>query len=131
MLCLFYPGARYFRAKRTYLREKGWCVAAIQPLKCEENLVDAYEAGILRNHDEELVAQYGQSLFHSSRMLAMSGSRGNSSWEHSDFNFVTWLRAYPSLTSIAKASKLIPVQRRPMTSLTRRPVQAASKTIER
>jgi hypothetical protein len=38
---------------------------------------------------------------------------------------VTWLRAYPSLTCMTKLSKLIRLQRRPITSLIRRPVHPA------
>src|SRR6202521_3023170 len=44
---------------------------------------------------------------------------------------VTWLRAYPSLTCMTKLSKSIRLQRRPITSLIRRPVHPARRTIQR
>jgi hypothetical protein len=42
--------------------------------------------------------------FHSRRMVATPGSRGSSSCEYSDFSFVVWLRAHPSVTTTAKLS---------------------------
>jgi hypothetical protein len=86
--------------------------------------------------EETIPAQVGtmmgmQSRSHSSRMVATSGSSGNSSWEHSDFSFVTWLRANPSQTSMTKSAKLIEVQRKSITALMRSPVHPARSTIQR